>query len=146
VSSTAAVIAGALSAHSVQAAPVALAKTTTAVALAKGATAPISTLTLIKGALKIMAWTKAKTAIVAGTAVLLAGVTTSVVVYKNSPTGRLNAAIARAKKGIPTDSAAIAQAEAGSKVLVFRDVRSWNRHPDFEEVLSDLHYQFTVKP
>ena len=51
--------------------PVALAKTVTAVAIAKGAAAPASTLTLIKGALKIMAWTKAKTAVIAGVAVIL---------------------------------------------------------------------------
>ncbi len=65
-------IAGAISANSVQAAPVALAKTVTAVAIAKGAAASASTLTLIKGALKIMAWTKMKTAIVVGVVVLLA--------------------------------------------------------------------------
>ena len=65
VDSTAATIAGAISANSIQAAPVALAKSVTAVAIAKGAAASASTLTLIKGALKIMAWTKAKTAIVA---------------------------------------------------------------------------------
>jgi RNA polymerase sigma factor (sigma-70 family) len=62
VSSTTAIIAGTISANSVQAAPVALAKSVTAVAIAKGAAASGSTLTLIKGALKIMAWTKAKTA------------------------------------------------------------------------------------
>jgi hypothetical protein len=51
-----------------------LAKSVTAVAITKGAAASASTLTLIKGALKIMAWTKAKTAIVVtGTCVLLAG-------------------------------------------------------------------------
>ncbi len=72
VDSTAATIAGTISANSVQAAPVALAKTVTAVALAKGAAASTSTLTLIKGALKIMAWTKAKTAVVATAVVLLA--------------------------------------------------------------------------
>src|ERR1017187_1964247 len=60
VDSTAATIAEQISAHSVQAAPMALAKSVTAVALAKGAAAGGSTLTLIKGALKIMAWTKAK--------------------------------------------------------------------------------------
>jgi RNA polymerase sigma factor (sigma-70 family) len=60
VSSTTAIIAGAISANSVQAAPVALAKSVTAVAMAKGAAASGSTLTLIKGALKIMAWTKAE--------------------------------------------------------------------------------------
>ncbi len=65
VTSTTATLAGAISANSVQAAPAMLAKTTTAVALAKGATASISTLTLIKGALKVMqSWTKSKTAIV----------------------------------------------------------------------------------
>ena len=80
VNSTTAIIAGAISANSVQAAPVALAKTVTAVALAKGAAASASTLTLIKGALKIMAWTKAKTAIVAGAIVLLAAGTTTVTV------------------------------------------------------------------
>jgi RNA polymerase sigma factor (sigma-70 family) len=81
VSSTTAIIAGAISANSVQAAPVVLAKSVTAVAIAKGATASASTLTLIKGALKIMAWTKAKTAIVAGACVLLAAGTTTITIY-----------------------------------------------------------------
>jgi uncharacterized protein (TIGR03435 family) len=80
VSSTTAIIAGAISANSVQAAPVALAKAVTAIAVAKGAAASGSTLTLIKGALKIMAWTKAKTAIVSGVVVLLAAGTTTVAV------------------------------------------------------------------
>jgi RNA polymerase sigma factor (sigma-70 family) len=71
VSSTTAIIAGTISANSVQAAPVALAKSVTAVAIAKGAAASGSTLTLIKGALKIMAWTKAKTAVVVGTTVIV---------------------------------------------------------------------------
>jgi RNA polymerase sigma factor (sigma-70 family) len=83
-----AMIAGALSAHSVQAAPVALTKTATVVALAKGATASGSTLTLIKGALKIMAWTKAKTVAAAAAVVILAATTTTVVVReKNSAPG-----------------------------------------------------------
>ena len=72
IDSTTAVIAEQISANSVQAAPVALAKAVTAVAIAKGATASISTLTLIKGALKIMAWTKAKTTVVTGAIVVLA--------------------------------------------------------------------------
>jgi RNA polymerase sigma factor (sigma-70 family) len=77
VSSTTAILAGVISANSVQAAPVALAKSVTAVAIAKGAAASASTLTLIKGALKIMAWTKAKTAILVGVGMLLAGSTTA---------------------------------------------------------------------
>jgi RNA polymerase sigma factor (sigma-70 family) len=71
VNSTAGTIAEAISANSVHAAPAALAQTATAVAIAKGATASISTLTLAKGALKVMAWSKTKTAIVAGTTALL---------------------------------------------------------------------------
>jgi uncharacterized protein (TIGR03435 family) len=80
VSSTTDVLAGAISANSVQIAPAMLAKSVTAVAMAKGAAASSSTLTLIKGALKIMAWTKAKTAIVSGVVVLLAAGTTTVTV------------------------------------------------------------------
>jgi len=80
ISSTTAIIAGAISANAVQAAPVALAKSVTAVAIAKGAAASISTLTLIKGALKIMAWTKAKTAIVVSACVLLTAGTTTITV------------------------------------------------------------------
>jgi RNA polymerase sigma factor (sigma-70 family) len=78
ISSTTATIAETISANSVQAAPVALAKSVTAVAIAKGAAAAgTSTLTLVKGALKLMAWTKAKTAtVVAATLILTAGTTT----------------------------------------------------------------------
>jgi len=82
VSSTTAIIAGAISTNSVQAAPVALAKSVTAVTIAKGAAASGSTLTLIKGALKLMAWTKAKMAIVVGVGVLLAAGTTTVVTHR----------------------------------------------------------------
>ena len=80
VSSTTAIIAETISAHSVQAAPAALAKAATAAAITKGAAASTSTLTLIKGALKIMAWTKAKTVIVVGASVLLAAGTTTVTI------------------------------------------------------------------
>jgi uncharacterized protein (TIGR03435 family) len=76
---TTAIIAGAVSAHSVQAAPGGLAATVTAVA-AKGAAAGGSTLTLIKGALKIMVWTKLKTAAAISATLLLAAGTTTVVV------------------------------------------------------------------
>jgi RNA polymerase sigma factor (sigma-70 family) len=71
VTLTATTLAGAVSANSVQAAPAALAQTATAAAITKGAAASASTLTLAKGALKIMAWSKTKTAIAAGVAVLL---------------------------------------------------------------------------
>ena len=81
VTSTTAAIAGAISSNSVQIVPMALAKSVTAVALVKGAAASASTLTLIKGALKLMAWTKAKTAIMIGVSVLLAAGTTTVMIH-----------------------------------------------------------------
>lgn len=77
VTLTATVIAGAVAANSVLAAPVGLAVTVTAAA-AKGAAVGSSTLTLIKGALKIMAWTKAKVAVGTGAVVLLAAGTVAV--------------------------------------------------------------------
>jgi len=84
VHSTAETIAGAISVNAVIVAPSMLAKTTTTVALAKGASASISTSTLIKGALKIMAWTKAKTAITAGVIIILAtGTATTLVIAKH---------------------------------------------------------------
>jgi RNA polymerase sigma factor (sigma-70 family) len=93
VTLTATVIAGAVTENSVRAAPAAVAKSVTALAAAKGAAASGSTLTLAKGALKLMAWTKAKTAVVAGTCVLLAAGTTTIVVC-NQP---------KPVQGIPPD-------------------------------------------
>jgi uncharacterized protein (TIGR03435 family) len=76
VTLTAAAIAGAVSANSVQAAPVGLAATVTAAA-AKGAAVSTSTLTLIKGAMKMMAWTKVQTAVaLVMAAIFVAGIAT----------------------------------------------------------------------
>jgi len=80
VNSTTAIIAGSISANSVQVPPLALAKSVTTIALAKGAAASGSTLTVVKGALKLMAWAKAKTAVGASVGVLLAAGTTTVTV------------------------------------------------------------------
>ena len=71
VVSTTAIIGGIVGAHSVQAAPGMLAKSVTASALTQGAAVGASTLTLIQGALKIMAWTKIKTAATVSAVVLL---------------------------------------------------------------------------
>lgn len=79
VVSTTAIIAGVVSANSVQAAPVGLAVAVVATT-AKGSAVSGSTLTLVKGALKIMAWAKVKSAIVIGVSVLIAtGATTAIV-------------------------------------------------------------------
>jgi RNA polymerase sigma factor (sigma-70 family) len=79
-----AIMTSAISAHSVQAAPVALAKSVSAVAIGKGVAASASALTLTKGALKIMAWTKAKMAIGVGVGLLAVMGTTTVAVYQIS--------------------------------------------------------------
>jgi RNA polymerase sigma factor (sigma-70 family) len=72
VTLSAALIAGAVSASSVQAAPVGLAATISTTAV-KGSAVAASTLTLMEGTLKLMAWTKMQMAIVIGLAVFFAG-------------------------------------------------------------------------
>ena len=84
VSVSAGVLIAAVSANSLQAAPAGLAVTVTAAA-AKGAAVSGSTLTLVKGALKLMAWAKAKTAIIATAGVILATGTTAIVVKEIAP-------------------------------------------------------------
>lgn len=87
VALTTTLIAGVVSANSVQAAPIGLAATI-AVTAAKGSAVTASTLTLVKGVLKLMAWTKAKTALVAGVIILAAG-TTTVVIKKTTAQAKL---------------------------------------------------------
>jgi RNA polymerase sigma factor (sigma-70 family) len=99
---SAAVIAGAISANSVQAAPVALAKSVTAIAIAKGAAASGSTLTLFKGALKIMAWTKAKTAIVVGVATILT-VGTTTIAFRHGPPAFFESLVSSRTKELSAD-------------------------------------------
>jgi outer membrane lipoprotein-sorting protein len=73
VSSTTAIIAGEITANSVHAAPLALAKSVTVVAVAKGSMAATSTLTLVKGTMKTMNWMKLKFVLGASVAVLIVG-------------------------------------------------------------------------
>jgi RNA polymerase sigma factor (sigma-70 family) len=79
VTLSAAVIAGVLSTSSAHAAPAHLAGSVSAGALGMSA-AGASTLTLVKGVLKLMAWMKAKTALAVGAVALLAAGTTTVAV------------------------------------------------------------------
>jgi len=72
VSSTTAIIAGAISANSAHAAPVGLATTITATVI-KGPAVAASTLALVKGTLKVMTWMKLKIALSVSAALLLAG-------------------------------------------------------------------------
>jgi len=91
VSSTTAIIAGTISANSIQAAPVALVKSVVAVAVVKGATAAALTLTLVKGTMKTMTWIKIKFALVVSAAALLTGVATTVAISQTSNSGDLAA-------------------------------------------------------
>jgi RNA polymerase sigma factor (sigma-70 family) len=98
VSSTAAVIAGAISANSVQAAPVALAKSVTAAAMVKGAAVGGSTLTLMQGALKFMAWTKMKTTAVVSIGLILIFAGAAVIVVSKTQSARWQAKTTNAYK------------------------------------------------
>ena len=73
VSLSAALVAATVSAHAVQAAPAGLMASVTAAVAAKGALLSGSTLALVNGTLKLMAWMKAKSAIALGALALLAG-------------------------------------------------------------------------
>ena len=136
VALSSAAIAGAVSAHSVQAAPVALAKATTAVAMAKGAAASSSTLTLIKGALKLMAWTKAKTAVVAGVGVLLAAGTTTILVEKQNSSSSRSA----------TPPTAQADAASSSSPVLEPALTAWERGDKATAVSSFLAADWSARP
>jgi len=84
VSSTAGMIAGAISANSVQAAPVALAKTVTVAAVVKGSIATASIITLVKGTMKTMTWLKIKFAVGLIVVALLAGGAATMAVSQTS--------------------------------------------------------------
>jgi RNA polymerase sigma factor (sigma-70 family) len=77
VAATVAIIAAEISSHSVQAAPLGLATKITATA-AKGSAVAASTLTLVKGTIKVMTWLKTKTAIAVASVTLLAGASLAV--------------------------------------------------------------------
>jgi len=93
VTLTATVIAGAVAANSVQAAPVGLAVTVTAAAV-KGAVVGGSTLALVKGALNLMTWGKVKMAAIIATAVMLTASTTIVILDK-SKTSQIDAYLSK---------------------------------------------------
>jgi len=87
---SATLIAGAVSTGSVQAAPAGLVSSIAGAAVT-GSAISATTLTLVKGVLNLMAWTKAKTAIAAGVAIALVGGTTTVAVKEISRAKAANA-------------------------------------------------------
>ena len=82
-------VTAAISAQAVQAAPVGLLATVAASAALKGTAVTASTATLIKGTLKLMAWTKLKTAAVVGVGMLFAAgaatVTVETIEHQQNP-------------------------------------------------------------
>jgi RNA polymerase sigma factor (sigma-70 family) len=91
VASTTAVIAGVISANSVQSAPAGLATTIAATAV-KGSAGAVSTLTLVHGTLKIMTYAKIKFAVsIAAAALLTAGVVNVAVSSMIAPVDKTSA-------------------------------------------------------
>ncbi|MDR3460151.1 MAG: sigma-70 family RNA polymerase sigma factor [Verrucomicrobiae bacterium] len=134
VTLTVTVIASTVAANSVQAAPVTLAKTVSVVAVAKGTMAGSSTLTLIKGALKIMAWQKTKTALLIGAAVILAVGTATLVVQHRARAGAIiadNPNNARIPYNLLDDACQFVDGFDQTKLVVRIVVSSQNRavHP-----------------
>src|SRR5262249_41892695 len=76
----AAALLASVSANSVHAAPTGMVATVSAAAFVKGTSATASTLAVVQGAMKIMAWTKLKTVVVAAAGVVLAAGTVTVTV------------------------------------------------------------------
>ncbi len=88
VDSTTAIIAGAISGNAAQAAPPALAQSVLTASLAKGSAAGASTLTLVKGALKVMTWTKISTAVMTAVAAILIVTTAGAVILEEQNPNR----------------------------------------------------------
>lgn len=81
VSATTAAIGLAITTNALQAAPVALSQSVVAAAVTQSAAASLSTLTLVKSVLKIMAWTKTKIAATASAVLLATTAATTTAVY-----------------------------------------------------------------
>lgn len=116
---TGTVLVSALAANSVAAAPAGLAASVKAVAVMKGATASASTLALIKGTLKLMAWTKIKLTVGAGVAALLlagGGITLSVARSSTS-----SVAVAEIAKKAQGKYAALTSYSDTGKIIADRD-------------------------
>jgi RNA polymerase sigma factor (sigma-70 family) len=144
VASTATMIAAALSTYSVQAAPAALAATITRAAV-EGTAVTGTTLTLFKGTLKLMAWTKAKMAAITGVAILLATGTAVITARKHQKNSGISSttisAIQQANTGLPA-------AQTQAKMLIFTAM-SQKKIPssgDWCDVLNANHKLWPVTP
>lgn len=134
------VVLAVLSTQSAQAAPIGLAASIATSALLNQSNT--SALIIAKGTLKIMAQIKAKKLAAAAFALFFGG-TVAVLVQ---PSLQKNTETTGGKGFVFTEARAAEAAPATNKVLVFRNIPSWNRNPDFEDVLGDLGFDFEVKP
>jgi RNA polymerase sigma factor (sigma-70 family) len=103
VTLTTALIASAVSANSVQAAPAGLAATVTA---AKGATISATITALVKGTMKTITWLKLKFAIGVGTAALLAGGVATIALSGDGPGNAVGSAAAAFQMRLVLDAPA----------------------------------------
>jgi hypothetical protein len=106
----------------VQAAPISLVQTVSAVAIAKGAAATTSALAIIKGTLNVMLWAQMKTAVIV-TAVVLAGGGTAVVVKAALAPGTVGAGGEPAAGSTRTYLAGEPKPAAAGSATAFGDTR-----------------------
>lgn len=121
-------ITGAVSAHSVQAAPAELAATVSA-ATVKGATISATITALVKGTMKMMTWLKIKFAVGVGTAVILAGGVTTIALSGDGRAGAVGLAASAFQMRIVLD-----KASADSEPLVSSTTNTEGRV--FQETLN----------
>lgn len=146
---SAAVLTAAMSTNSVQAAPTVLAKSITAVAMAKGVAAGSSTLTLVKGALKVMAHAKLKTAALVGAALLVAGGSVVVISQVATPSRQISSVLLKDFVAEKEAQATAAARAAGVELLpeykaLFAAARdgNWSRISNLWEELRKRAPQF----
>jgi RNA polymerase sigma factor (sigma-70 family) len=122
-------VAVALSSHAVATAPALLAKSISAIAIGKGAASGASMTALTKGALKLMAWAKAKTTVIAfGSAVLLAG-TTAIVVKAHSGSAMNSRSLEGSWEGtMLLDDAGVGAGEAARTRIVLKFTKTNNTY------------------
>ena len=142
-----AVLVSILTAQASHAAPAGLAASIATAAILKQSSA--STLLVVKGTLKLMAQAKAKKLVLTAIALLFAGGAAVVVQQMVQRNGKTTTNPAATPKGFTAAEVKVIETPASTnatrKVLVFRNVPSWNRMPDFEDALAELGLDFEVK-
>ena len=139
---------GVLSAQAAHAAPAGLASSVATLAFLKQTSA--STLPIVKGTLILMAQTKSKTLLIAALVLLLGGATALIIQQSGKSTSPASPgaekAAAKETQGGTKPASTTPATNAAAKVLVFRNVPSWNRNPDFEDAMASMRIDHEVKP